>query len=100
MRARHQQLVSFYNNGALGMTDSGLLDLRDAAAVPLSQRNQLKQLLADENRERNQLYQEVAAGNGHPEWESQIRSIFARRWIGNAPAGWWFNDGRGGWRQK
>ncbi len=100
MRSRHQQLVPFYSNGALGMTSNGLLDLRDASAVPLKERNLVKSLLAEENRDRNQLYREVSVGNGHPEWEAQIRSIFARRWIGNAPAGWWFQDGQGGWQKK
>jgi uncharacterized protein YdbL (DUF1318 family) len=100
MRSRHQQLTPFYNNGAVGMTDNGLLDLRDASAVPLKERNLVKQLLAEENRDRNQLYREVSAGNGHPEWEAQIRSIFARRWIGNAPGGWWFQNAQGGWQKK
>ncbi len=99
MTARHQQLVPFYNSGAVGMTGNALLVVRDAKAVPLKQRNTVKQIVAEENRDRNQLYKEIAVANKHPEWEGEIRNLFARRWIANAPAGWWYNDGSG-WKQK
>jgi len=99
MTARHQQLVPFYNSGAVGMTGNALLVVRDAKAVPLKQRNVVKQIVAEENRDRNQLYKEIAVANKHPEWEGEIRSLFARRWIANAPADWWYNDGSG-WKQK
>ncbi len=53
----------------------------------------------DENADRNRLYKEIAKANAHPEWEKDIRQIFAERWIGNAPGGWWFQSG-GKWLQK
>ncbi|MEM7467961.1 MAG: DUF1318 domain-containing protein [Pseudomonadota bacterium] len=99
MAGRHQKLKSGYANGAVGMASNGLLVLRDPKAVPLQQRNQIKQLIVQENKERNKLYGEVAKANGHPEWEKEIRAIFAQRWVGNAPAGWWFETG-GAWKQK
>ena len=57
------------------------------------------QLVADENRDRNALYAEIARANGRPEWEKEIRSTFARRWIANAPAGWQYRKG-GTWKTK
>ena len=41
----------------------------------------------------------IARANGHPEWEADIRSTFARRWVANAPAGWWYQQD-GAWKQK
>ncbi len=100
MQARHRQLVPWYDKGAVGMTRDGLLTLRDPAAVPLRERNRVKQLIAQENRDRNALYAEVARANGHPEWEPEIRRVFAQRWVANAPGGWWYQDSSGTWQRK
>ena len=100
MRKRHQALSPFYASGAVGMTATGLLDACDLAPVPLARRNALKQLVAEENRDRNALYQGIARENGHLEWESEIRATFAERWVTNAPRGWWYQDGGGGWKKK
>lgn len=99
MSARHQKLKPGYAAGAIGMATTGLIVLRDAKAIPLKQRNQTKQLVVQENQDRNKLYAEVAKANNHPEWEKEIRAIFARRWVGNAPSGWWYESG-GAWKQK
>lgn len=100
MQARHQQLTPFYNAGAVGLTANGLLALRDPKAVSLKDRNALSGLIAVENSDRNALYKEIADANGHPEWEREIRTIFDRRWVANAPSGWWFQDANGNWVQK
>jgi uncharacterized protein YdbL (DUF1318 family) len=100
MKSRHPLLVPFYQSGAVGMTNNGLLAVRDIAAAPLADRSRLKQLVAEENRDRAALYPAIAEANGHPEWEREIRNIFASRWIANAPAGWWYQGPDGGWRQK
>ncbi len=99
MEQRHRQLKAHYNSGAIGMSASGLIILRDPKLVGLQQRNQIKKLVVDENADRNRLYGEVAKANGHPEWEKDIRETFAARWVGNAPAGWWYQSG-GSWKQK
>lgn len=99
MRVRHRQLEPHYAAGAVGLTAAGEVAIRDPASVPLRQRNAVKKLVADENADRNALYREIARVNGQPKWEQQIRTTFARRWIDNAPAGWWYQAG-GGWQQK
>jgi uncharacterized protein YdbL (DUF1318 family) len=100
MQGRHQQLIPFYNAGAVGMAANGLLVLRDPKAVSLKDRNALAAIIAAENSDRNVLYTEIATANGHPEWEREIRTIFDRRWVANAPGGWWFQNANGGWMQK
>src|SRR5579885_1682333 len=100
MQARHQQLVPYYNSGAVGMTSNGLLALRDPKAVSLKERGVVSQLVAAENEDRNALYAEISRANGHPEWEREVRTIFDRRWVANAPGGWWFQNANGDWVQK
>ncbi len=99
MRARHAQLLPYYNSGATGLTDNGFVAVRDAKAIPLSARKTVKQLVADDNRDRTALYREIAAANGHPEWAAQIQQTFARRWIDLAQSGWYYQSG-GGWKAK
>ena len=99
MERRHQQLKAHYASGAVGMAATGLITLRDPKLVPLQARNQVKKLVVDENADRNRLYGEIAKANAHPEWEPDIRGIFAERWVGNAPGGWWYQSG-GNWKQK
>ena len=99
MQARHAQLAAFYASGAVGLTADGLVALRDASAVPLSARQTVNGLVSAENQDRKALYAEIARANGHPEWETEIRSTFAQRWIQRAQAGWWVQSA-GGWTQK
>lgn len=99
MKARHAQLAPFYDSGAVGLTGDGRVAVRDPGAVSLRDRNTLNRLVADENRDRDALYREIARVNGHPEWEAQIRETFARRWVSNARPGWWYQQA-GAWKQR
>ena len=99
MRARHAKLVRYYNSGAIGLTANGLVAVRDAKSIPLSARKSVNQLVADDNRDRSALYREIAAANGHPEWQAQIQATFARRWIELAQSGWHYQSGSG-WKAK
>lgn len=89
-----------FDSGALGFTRDGLVVVRDAAKLQLKDRVAVNQAVADDNRDRKAVYREVAVANGHAEWESQIRSVFARQWIDSARSGWWYQDSSGGWKQK
>lgn len=100
MSARHAQLQPHYASGAIGLTAAGDIAMRDPNAVPLAQRNQVKQMVNDDNGDRAALYREIARANGHPEWEAEIRSTFAQRWISRAQGGWHYQDSAGNWQQK
>jgi uncharacterized protein YdbL (DUF1318 family) len=99
MERRFSSLQGFYASGAIGIRSDGLLMVRDAASVPLKDRNQVNKLVASENADRHALYQAIANANGHPEWVTQIKSTFAARWISNAQSGWWYQVA-GTWKQK
>jgi len=57
-------------------------------------------LVSAENRDRNALYAEIANANGHPEWQAEIRSTFAQRWIQRAQPGWWYRAAAAGYKSK
>ncbi len=88
-----------FDSGALGFTEDGLVVVRDAAALALKDRVPVNTAVADENRDRKAVYREIAVANGHPEWEAQIRGLFAKQWVDSARGGWWYQRG-GAWKQK
>jgi uncharacterized protein YdbL (DUF1318 family) len=101
MQARfNSTLRALLDAGAVGFGRDGLVAVRDAGKIPLSQRAQASAAVADENSDRNALYREIARANGHPEWEPQIRETFAKGWIERAHAGWYYQDASGAWKQK
>ena len=101
MAARFQSgLQAHFDSGALGFGKDGLVVLRDPSKVALKDRVAVNQLVADENRDRNAVYREIAVANNHPEWEAQIRETFARQWVASARKGWWYQSSDGSWKQK
>ena len=74
MKGRAGQLDPFFNSGAIGLTADGLLEVRDANAVALADRNKLRKLVADDNADRNSLLprdrereRPPGVGSGHPQ---------------------------------
>jgi uncharacterized protein YdbL (DUF1318 family) len=101
MTARFSQLRRFFDAGALGLTQDGLIQIRDAASLSLPDRGLLNRLVAEDNKDRESLYTEIAKANGHPEWAGDIRKIFARRWVERgAQPGWYYQNASGAWAQK
>lgn len=88
-----------FDSGALGFTSDGLITVRDASKLALKDRVAMNTAVADDNRDRKAVYREVAVANGHPEWEGQIRNVFAKQWVDSARSGWWYQSG-GSWKQK
>ena len=88
-----------FDSGALGFTADGMVAVRDAGKLELKDRVAVNAAVADDNRDRKAVYREIAVANGHPEWEAQIREVFARQWVASAKAGWWYQSG-GAWKQK
>lgn len=95
----NSSLRAHFDSGALGFGGDGLVVVRDASVLAIKDRVAVNAAVADDNRDRNAVYREIAVANGHPEWETQIRDVFARQWIASARAGWWYQQG-GSWKQK
>ncbi len=100
LKARASSLKPHYASGAVGLTSNANVQIRDQSLIPLKQRNQVKKLVADENKERGALYAEIARANDHPEWEADIRSTFARVWVEEVATGTWYQSTDGAWVQK
>jgi len=101
MQQRFGQLQKYFASGAIGLTADGMVQVRDQNAVPLPERANVKNLVAEDNRDRTTLYAEIARANGHPEWEGDIRRTFARRWVERgAQPGWYYQNSAGTWTQK
>jgi uncharacterized protein YdbL (DUF1318 family) len=101
MAGRWSDLEKFFASGAIGLTNNGNVEVRDLNAVALPDRATVKRLVSEDNADRAQLYTEIAKANNHPEWESDVRKSFARRWVAKAAkAGWYYQDDGGAWKQK
>jgi uncharacterized protein YdbL (DUF1318 family) len=100
MAKRYPDIEKYFASGAVGLTNNGNIDVRDLNAVPLPERATVKRLVSEDNADRAALYTEVAKANNHPEWESDIRKSFARRWVAKAKAGTYYQDDAGAWKQK
>jgi len=100
MKKRNSSLSAYYASGAAGFGNNGLVAVRNAGAVGLKERTRFNKLIEAENKDRNALYREIAKANGHPEWEPEVRSVFARKWAEKAGKGWWIQDASGAWNKK
>ncbi len=100
LKTRASSLKTYYTSGAIGLTADANVQIRDQSLISLKDRNQVKKLVADENKERGALYAEIARANDHPEWEAEIRSTFARVWVEEVAAGTWYENADGAWVQK
>lgn len=100
MQQRHGRLLKHYKSGAIGYGSDGFVVVRDLGIINVKQHRELEQLIAEENRDRDALYREIAVANGYPEWQAQIRDTFSRRWVAKAPPGWYYQNRSGIWEKK
>ena len=97
---QRQYLNDWFDAGAIGFTNDGLVSVRDRSAVSLDQRRNLESVVADENRDRSAVYREIAVANGRPEWQEEIQQTWARESQRNARPGWYYQGADGSWLQK
>lgn len=97
---QNSSLNAWFDAGAIGFGNDGLVAILDRAKVPLNERRNLESVVADENRDRAAVYREIAVANGHPEWEKDIQQTFAKEWADKARSGWNYQDAGGNWKQK
>ena len=100
LKGRFPQLRPYFASGAVGYTPRATLAIRDRNLIPLPERNRVLQLVAQQNKDWDALYREIAKANGHPEWEADVRDTFAQRHAAKLNPGWWYQDRSGTWVQK
>ena len=98
---RHGELLPFYQQGQVGITRDGYLEVRGTGGLGLPQVAALKRLVEADNAARRRLYEEVAkALNLKPDQVSQVRKVFAKQWREKAQAGWAVQADDGPWGRK
>lgn len=101
LKDRFPQLRPFYNQGRIGETNNGLLVVRDEEELSLKDKSLLRRLVKEENKDRKELYAEVAdALNIDPDQIPRIQRIFAENWIRKSKPGWWIQTKEGQWIRK
>ena len=95
-----EQLKPFLYKGVVGINKKGDMEIRNEGSLPLKDRANVRRLVSADNQDRGALYREIAVANNHPEWEGEIRSRFALKWISEAKKTWWVQGSKGGWRKK
>jgi uncharacterized protein len=98
---RHTELLPYYQQGRVGITRDGFLEVRGTSGLGLPQVAAMKRLVDADNGARRQLYEEVAkALNLKPDQVSQVRKIFAKQWRDKAQPGWAVQADDGQWGRK
>lgn len=100
MAARFPQVRKALEDGRIGLTADAYLALHESGTA------QDKSIVEMENLDRVILYAASAMEVGHGindlygDWMPYERDTFAREWLAQAPAGWWYRDERGNWQRK
>ena len=94
-------LMPSFAAGNVGLTNKGLVEIRDEAGLSLQAKAALRKLVKEDNGDRMKLYGEVAkALNIEASQIERIQKIFAENWIKNAKPGWWVQQEDGTWVKK
>ncbi len=101
IKLRSEAIKPFMDRGNIGIGADGLLAIRAIDGLNLKERAETKQLVDAENRDRENLYAEIAkANNMAKDSIPKIKAIFARSWLEQTRPGWWLQDSQGNWKRK
>jgi uncharacterized protein len=100
MAKRQSKLRPFYQSGAIGFTNKGLVASVGRSGLSVKQRSTVNKLVKSENKDRMALYTEIANANGHPEWKKNIQKTFSNTWINKIKPGWMYQTPSGQWKKK
>jgi hypothetical protein len=86
MQTRYERLKPYFASGALKEGDDGYVAMRSIDSLSVREKSELRNLVAAENRDREQLYREVArAMNIDAGQVDRIAQIFAKEWQKSTP---------------
>ena len=101
MKDNYPQLKNFYDKGAIGENNMGLLEQRDAGSLNLKEKADLNRVMGAENNNRTALYNEIMRANKlGADSLPKIQRIFANSWRDKSQPGWWIQNDQGGWQRK
>ncbi len=100
LKARFSKMAPFFDAGIIGLTNDGMVAVKNLKAASPKDRGKVKKLVSNENKDRKALYSELARADGNPQWAKKHQSIYAKTWIEKAQAGWWYQNDKGDWVKK
>ncbi len=101
LKDRFPRLEPYFVGSNLGESNAGFVEIRDETGLSLKEKSELRNLVKDENADRENLYAEVArALNIDASQIPRIQKIFASSWIRNSRLGWWIQRDDGEWIKK
>jgi len=101
IKQRFDALKPFFNAGAIGEGNDGLVAIRDASVLPMKDRANLNRIVNQENGDRQALYELVAKELGVEAKDlPKVRRSFADQWQEFARKGWWVQDAAGSWSKR
>lgn len=91
----------YYDMGAIGENNKGLVETRDISGLNLKQKAEINRLVEQETSDRNELYNEIMKANKFGnEMLPEIQRIFANSWRESSLANWWIQKDDGTWIRK
>ena len=101
IKQRFNALKPYFNAGAIGEGNDGLVAIRDASVLPMKDRANLNRIVNEENGDRQVLYELVAKELGVEAKDlPKVRRSFADQWQEFAGKGWWVQDAAGSWSKR
>ncbi len=101
LASRVAEVILQKRAGALGETNDGLLEYKGSDQVKPLLKRKIEGMVAAENSDRIELYDEVATANAIPKGRiKDIQKSFARSFQAESPSGTWLQDSEGKWAQK
>jgi uncharacterized protein YdbL (DUF1318 family) len=101
LKERDPQLRPYFDKGNVGEGNSGSLVIRNLDGLNLKQQNVLKSLVSSTNKDREELYAEIAkALKIDPSQLDRVAREFAQVWQQYSSPGWYVQLSDGTWKQK
>lgn len=98
---RQSRLVRFYEWGAIGLGNDGMVKMRDESVLTnYTLKKTAGKLIDQENPDRMSLIYAVAEAHGGKEAIPVVRELLVKRWKDQWKSGWWMEDEQGNWIRK
>ena len=88
MEARLAWLRPWLDLGAVGLDSDGYLLLTDAERIPLDQRVEVREWVAEDNADRVALYRAAASADAKGRSEAEFKALFSQVWQSRAAPAW------------
>lgn len=101
LASRVNEIIALKRKSVLGETNDGLLVIKDPTPLKRLETRKVELLVAEENKDRTALYEEVLKSNGMQ--KSRMKDLtnnFSRSFQAESPSGTWVMDPTGKWEQK